>query len=82
MFFSKKKRIFLIKSILKEFNLTIRKQSKLINNIISQFITSIRINDYKITIIMNSNASTNFISTNFVNKKNNLHDQKTTIIRL
>ena len=67
--FFKKKRIFLIKSILKEFNFTIRKQSKSINNIISQFITSIRINDYKITIIINSNASTNFISTNFVNKK-------------
>ena len=29
----------------------------------------IRINDHKITIIINSNASTNFISTNFVNRK-------------
>ena len=30
---------------------------------------SIRINDYKITIIINLNVSTNFISMNFVNKK-------------
>ena len=80
--FSKKKRIFVIKNILKKFNVIICKQLKTTNNIILQFTTLIRINDYKITIIMNSNASTNFISTNFVNKKNYLHDRKTTIIRL
>ena len=59
----------MIKNISKKFNFTIRKQLKLINNIISQFTTSIRINDYKTTIIIISNALTNFMSTNFVNKK-------------
>ena len=79
---TKKKFVFLIKNISKKFNFTTRKQLKITNNIISQFITLIQINDYKITIIINSNALTNFISTNFVNKKNYLHDRKTKIIRL
>ena len=59
----------MIKNISKKFNFTIQKQLKSINNTILQFTTSIRINNYKITMIMNSNASTNFILTNFVNKK-------------
>ena len=67
--FFEKKRVFLIENVSKKFNFTIRKQLKITNNIISQFITSIRINDYKITIVINSNVLTNFMSTNFVNKK-------------
>ena len=77
-----KKFVFLIKNVSKKFNFTIRKQLKTTNNIISQFTTLIQINDHKITIMMNSNVLTNFMSINFVNKKNYLHDRKTIIIRL
>ena len=67
-FFREKTRIFDKKHI-KKFNFTTHVQLKTTSNTILQFTTSIRINNYKITTIINSNALTNFMLINFVNKK-------------